>query len=359
MSASEGNERMPDEGRTPPRTLSAPTLEDVARAAGVSRQTVSNALSAPERVRPETRARVLRFVAELGYHPNRLAQAFRVKSSGMVAYRIKPLASHALGSFHDRFLHALSEAGQAAGRQVLLFTAADVREEVETCSRLHRSGAVDAVVIYDVEDHDLRPGALLALDVPFVAFGRTRDGADRYTWVDVDNAAGMARAVEQLVGLDHRRIGFVGMPPGHTIGDRRADGWREAMRRHALEADLILQGSDSVSAGVDMTSALLSRPEAPTAIVAATDTLAVGTLRASGQVGLRPGTDLAVIGFDDSPTATALELSSIRQPVEEVAQTVMARLLSAGTQPPSGSIKVPWLMARASSAYGPGRRPHQ
>ena len=338
-----------NEGRSDGRP---PTLQDVARAAGVSRQTVSNVLSAPDRVRPETRARVMDSVRDLGYQPNRLAQAFRAGTSGMVAYRLKPHDPHQLASLHDRFLHALSAASQTAGRQVLLFTATDVRDEVEICTRMFRGGSVDAVVIYDVEDDDLRPEALLARHVPFVAFGHTREGLDRYTWVDVDNEAGSARAVEQLVDLGHRRIGFVGMPQGHTIGDRRAEGWRQAIRGHGLSQDLILQGTDSVAGGIDMTAALLSRADPPTAVVAANDTLAVGALRCTWNDTNRPAGTLAVIGYDDTPTAAALELSSIRQPVEDIGQTIMAKLL-ATDQPPSRVLKTPWLVARASSAHPP------
>jgi DNA-binding LacI/PurR family transcriptional regulator len=329
-----------------------PTLEDVARHAGVSRQTVSNVLSAPDRVRPETRARVTASVLALGYQPNRLAQAFRSGTSRMIAYRLKPHDPHALLSLHDRFLHALSTASQTADRQVLLFTATDVRDEVEICSRMFRGGAMDAVVIYDVEDDDSRPEALLARHVPFVAFGHTREGIDRYTWVDVDNEAGSARAVEQFVNLGHRRIGFVGMPKGHTIGDRRAEGWRQAIRGHGLSDDLIMQGTDSVAGGIDMTAALLSRGDPPTAVVAANDTLAVGVLRCSWSSSTGPRGTLAVIGFDDTPTAAALELSSIRQPIEDIGQTIMAKLM-ATDQPPSRVLKTPWLVARASSAHPP------
>lgn len=340
---SEGGERSDDR---------PPTLEDVARSAGVSRQTVSNVLTAPDRVRPATRARVMDSVRELGYQPNRLAQAFRSGTSRMLAYRMKPHDPNALQSLHDRFLHALSAASQTADRQVLLFTANDVRDEVELCTRLFRSGSVDAVVIYDVENDDSRPEALLARHVPFVAFGHTLAGQDRYTWVDVDNEAGSARAVEQFVNLGHRRIGFVGMPRGHTIGDRRAEGWRQAIKGHGLSDDLIMQGTDSVAGGINMTAALLSRADPPTAVVAANDTLAVGVLRGTWSSSARPTKALGVIGYDDTPTAAALELSSIRQPVEDIGQTIMAKLM-ATDQPPSRVLKTPWLVARASSAYPP------
>ncbi|GAB3971712.1 LacI family DNA-binding transcriptional regulator [Actinoallomurus acanthiterrae] len=308
----------------------APTLIDVARAAGVSRQTVSNVLHAPDRVRPVTRERVEKVIAELGYQPNRLAQALRANASRMIGYRIKPLAPGALASFHDRFLHTLAEVGLSTDRRLLLFTADDPESEVASCARLHRSGEADGFVLYDLTANDPRPQALLELRVPFVAFGRTSEGTDGYSWVDVDNASGTAAAVDHLIHRDHRRIGFIGWPAGDTIGDRRAQGWHTAIDRHGLGADcraLDVRGDDSVGAGAQMALALLGRPEPPTAIVTATDTLAVGVLRAAQQWGVEVGRDLAVVGFDDTPTAAALDLSSVRQPIELVGQRVMAALL--------------------------------
>jgi DNA-binding LacI/PurR family transcriptional regulator len=359
---------------------------DVARAAGVSRQTVSNVLHAPERVRPETREWVQRFIAELGYQPNRQAQALRANASRMIGYRIKSLELGALTSFNDRFLHTLAEVGRAADRHLLLFTADDADTEIAHCARLHRGGGADGFVLYDVTSDDPRPRALLELGVPFVAFGRTAHGTDAYAWVDVDNASGTSAAADHLVQRGHRRIGFVGWEAGNTVGDRRAEGWHAAIERHGLQAcrALDLRGDDSVPAGAQMAFDLLQQPEPPTAIVTASDTLAVGVLRAAQQWGLEVGRDLAIIGFDDTPTAHALNLSSVDQPIESVGQHVMAMLLrisedSPGRSrldldrtesrqaddaegdrlPPHGELLAPRLVVRSSSARpapesGPG-----
>lgn len=319
-----------------------PTLVDVAAAAGVSRQTVSNVLHAPDRVRPETRERVERFIAELGYQPNRVAQDLRANASRMIGYRIRPLAPGALASIHDRFLHALAEAGRAADRHLLLFTADGPEAEVECAARLRRSGGVAGVVLYDVTASDPRPPALLERGVPFVAFGRTAEATDRYPWIDVDNPSGTAAAVDHLVHRGHRRIGFIGWPPDDTIGTRRAQGWQAAVERHGLTAacrSLDARGEDTVAAGAEMAYALLGQPEPPTAFVTATDTLAVGVLRAAQQWGLEVGRDVAVVGFDDTPTAAALDLSSIRQPIELVGRQVMATLLHAtAATPPATTV---------------------
>jgi DNA-binding LacI/PurR family transcriptional regulator len=326
------------------------TLADVAHAAGVSRQTVSNVLNAPHRVRPETRARVEEAIAELGYQPNRVAQALRAQASRLIGYRIEPMHAESLASIHDRFLHALAEAGQAADHQLLLFTADGPEDELRTCARLYRTGAVDGFVLYGIDHGDRRPRGLLDLGAPFAAFGRTDDDGG-HVWVDVDNAAGTAAAVEHLAARGHRRIAFVGWPEGSGVGDRRAAGWRAALERHDLYAacaPLDVRGVDSAANGAQLGAILLDRPEPPTAVVTVTDTLAVGVMQAARARGLTVGRDLAVVGFDDSPTAGVLELSSVRQPIEAVARCIIRALL---TRLPAGDNADP-----TAEPARPGRR---
>lgn len=347
------------ESEHPDASPGAPTLMDVARAAGVSRQTVSNVLHAPEKVRPATREKVERYVRLLSYEPNRQAQSLARSASRMIGYRIQPLAAGALASIHDRFLHALAEAGQAADHHLVLFPATDPEAEIAGMTRLHRGGTADTFVLYDVTADDPRPAALLALGVPFVAFGRTRTGTDAYTWIDVDGATGIGDAVVHLAHRGHRRIAYLGWAEGSTIGDRRATGWAEALDREGLSAgrdELQVQSPDSVPEAIQATFRLLDRPDPPTAILTGSDTLAVGALQAAQHWGLTVGRDLAVIGFDDTPTAAALNLSSIRQPIEQVGRRVAAALLRPSSAAPTGELLHTQLIIRSSSAGpAPGR----
>jgi DNA-binding LacI/PurR family transcriptional regulator len=335
----------------------SPTASDVAKAAGVSRQTVANVLHAPHRVRPETRRDVERIIAELGYRPNRAAQALKFNASRTIGYRIEPVAPGALASIHDRFLHALAEAGREADRHFLVYTAKDATGEIAAAERLYRSGSADAFVLYDVAADDPRPAALLDLAVPFATFGRTGTGSDaRHPWIDVDNIAGIGMAVDHLVDRGHRRIAFVGWPAGLTIGDRRARGWYEAVERHGLLGTcgaLEARTADSAASAAESALGLLGRREPPTAFVTATDTLAVGVMRGCQRWGLEVGRDVAVVGFDDTPTAAALELSSVRQPIEAVGRHLIAALLGV---PGDGALLPPELIIRSSSA-APGPHP--
>jgi DNA-binding LacI/PurR family transcriptional regulator len=161
--------------------------------------------------------------------------------------------------------------------------------------------------------------------------------------------------VEHLVARGHRRIAYLGWPEGVNVGDRRAEGWRRGLEKHGLPADLDLRGDDGLANGIRLGTLLLDREPRPTAIVAATDTLAVGVVMAMQSRGLTPGVDCAVVGFDDSPTARVLDLSSVRQPIEAVGHATVRALLASlgGDNPPVGQLLTPTLVVRASSA-GPG-----
>jgi DNA-binding LacI/PurR family transcriptional regulator len=349
----------------PRREKPTVTVNDVARAAGVSRQTVSNVLIAPDRVRPETRDRVTRAIAELGYRPNRLAQSLRAQASRMIGYRVEPAQPQNLASIHDRLLHALAAAGREQDHHLLLFTADGPQSEIDTGLALYRTGAIDGLVLYDIETGDPRPPELLRQGLPFAAFGRT--GVDlHHAWVDVDNVAGTAAVVEHLVARGHRGIALVGWPEGSGVGDRRAEGWRLGLDKHGLLAeahDLDLRGEDSVTTGARLTTVLLDRKHPPTAIVAVSDSLAAGAIRALLSRGLTPGVEVAVVGFDDTPTAAVLDLSSVRQPIEAVGHGMIAALLSVlsgqeSAPAPTGRLLVPDLVVRASSA-GLALNPHR
>ena len=300
-----------------------PTLLSLARQLGVSRQTVSNVLNAPDVVHPTTRQRVLDAIDESGYRPSAAGRALRTRRSMNVAYRLYPAVDGINGAVMDRFLHNLVIQARHHGYRVTLFDSPDYSDEVEALVEQHRAGLIDACVLTDTHTHDQRPGRLRTAGVPTVVFGRPWGDLDApHAWLDIDGSAGCAAAVRHLRGGGHRRIGFLGWPEGSGVGDDRCAGWLRAM------ADLNVSGlrassEDGVQTGASAAGQLLDA--GATAVVCTSDSLALGAASRWRAAGLR--TD-AVIGFDDTPVAAALGISSVAQPVERAAAALVDLMLA-------------------------------
>jgi LacI family transcriptional regulator len=333
------------------------TLALVAQRAGVSVQTVSNALNSPDLLAPRTLARVNEAISELDYRPHQAARSLRTRSSRLIGYGVQQTPAGVSTPVHDDFLHALSDSADKAGYRILLFAASATADgEADRYDELLRDHSVDAFVLTNTNRGDKRPAWLLKRDVPFVAFGRSWSARDIGDWVDVDGAHGTAAAVEHLVAAGHRRIAFLGWPRGSGVGDDRASGWREAMRAHGLPVrDLRVSSVNDVDAAREAVGGVLTRA---TAVVAASDTLALGCYRALRDKSLSPGKDVAVVGFDDSPAAALLApgLSSVRQPLHEVGRACIRLLMDRIGAPDAEAEHVllaPELVVRESSAAPP------
>lgn len=318
-----------------------PTLVSLAAELGVSRQTISNALNAPHRVNAVTLERVLKGIEESGYRPHVAGRQLRTRRSRNLAMRLHPTSDGINGAILDRFLHALTVAAQRDGYRLTLFTAGDDAGEIAAIDELLSIADIDGFVLVDTHHDDARTAWLLDHDVPFVAFGRpwgagARGIESEHPWVDVDGSSGTAEATELMLARGHTHIGFLGWPQGSGVGDDRRNGWLRALERVAdtLAGGLSIGVEDSVAEGARAARELFDR--GATAVVCASDSLAIGAVaawreRASAD---RRNEPAPVVGFDDTPVAAALGLSSVHQPVEEVGERVFtllkARLDGAG-----------------------------
>jgi DNA-binding LacI/PurR family transcriptional regulator len=340
----------------PARSRPVPTLATVAAEAGVSRQTVSNALNSPDLLRPDTLVRVQAAIDRLGYSPNRAARNLRTRSSHLIGLRFDPAVEGTASGVMDRFLHSLVRASKGAGYHVLLFAAADVSDPLDGYDELMRSAAVDAFIVTDTYRGNPQAAWLEEREVPFVAFGRPwEEPRSRHPWVDVDGRAGVAQAVDHLVERDHSRIAWIGWQRGSFIGEDRRTGWVERMHFHGLSTTrLSARGDDTVDFGRRAAHAMFDSEDA-TAFVCASDTLAMGVLAAVQDRGRKPGRyDVSVIGFDDSLAAQVVPpgLTSVRQPLEQVAVEIIRLLddrLAHRKPAKNGVILTPSLSLRGTS----------
>ena len=341
----------------PGRHRPVATLATVAKAAGVSRQTVSNALNSPELLRPATLERVQQAIADLGYTPNRAARNLRTRASHLVGLRLDPVVEGSASGTMDRFLHSLVESCKDAGLHVLLFTAEDVNDPLDGYDALLSSAAVDAFVVTDTYRGNPQAAWLDERQVPFVAFGRPwHDPGATFPWVDVDGRAGVGLAVDHLADRGHERIAWVGWQKTSYIGEDRRSGWLDRMHERGLSTTrLSARGEDTIEVGRRAAHALLDSDQ-PTAFVCVSDTVAMGVLQAVVDRGRTAGPDdVAVVGFDDSLAAQVIPpgLTSVRQPLEEVAVQIVRlledRLAMRRSDDPRHVILAPELRLRGTS----------
>lgn len=301
-----------------------PTLVSLAKDLGVSRQTVSNAINRPEVVAPETLERVLAAIEQTNYRPMRAARQLRTKNSRTIAVRIMPEYDGISGHILNHFNHQLAQTAGEFQYRMITLVARDNGDEVANYAEMFNDGDIDGVILSSTTLGDERPARLLELGIPFASFGRpwgTYDDGQQapFSWVDVDCAAGTSEATRALMDAGHRRIGYLSWPIVPGIGKDRYEGWAATMEGAGLEVSGLVEISEDHAQGL-ATSARLLIDRGATAIVCASDSLALGALpvcQASGA---------ALIGFDGTPVARALAMNSVEQPVGDVAITAFHML---------------------------------
>jgi len=300
------------------------TIRDVARLAGVSPATVSQALNGRGRVDVRTRERVTQAATQLRYAPNlsgrRLA---RRRAECIAVLQGRNIATVFSDSFYRVVLGGVIEVLQARGYS-LVFTPRPAGATVD--ADLHRTlghGAVDGALVVGAVDTDL----LLALrerGLPLVLVDNYLPGVDLPA-VMPDYRAGAALATGHLAALGHRRIALLGAAVSYPFGWQTADGYAQALAAHGLglDAALVRRVEIGVEAATLATHQLLGLPEPPTALFAVTDAMAIGALRAARERGVPVPEGLAVVGMDD------IEVSAYTDPpltTVHVAKDAMGRL---------------------------------
>lgn len=331
------------------------TIRDVSDRAGVSVATVSNVLNSPHLVASETRTKVIDAIEALGYRPNRTARSLQARKTQRIGYRLPdPGPQAAL----DIFLHRLVATSANHGFDLSLFAPRSGQDEIDAYREVIRSGDVDGFVLSETNYADPRVELLSELGFPFAAFGRANHPSP-FPWVDVDGAAGIAGAVEHVASRGHRRIALLAWPAGSESGDDRVEGFHRGMKIAGLAIDprLIKRVENGFIAGRSAGADLLGATDPPTAIISVQDELGLGAMAAVSDLDLRPGIDVAVTGFDDTPAAANVRpgLTTVRQPFEEVAQALVDLLVSRLTTPgapPGSALLTPQLMVRGSTMGG-------
>jgi LacI family transcriptional regulator, galactose operon repressor len=324
-----------------------PTIRDVAERAGVSIATVSRVLNDRADVSRETRERVREVAREVGYSADPAARALASQRTRLVAVVVGDNAGHRDLSlvFFGKVLAAISRRLSHSDYEALLLQSDDLGLQ-------HR---FDAAILIGVDDDNPLVADLAAREIPLVGVD-VRCNVGRAAFVGSDHADGVRLALAHLYALGHRRIAHVAGAANTVAGrDRIAAFQREASRLAlVLPDDYVREADFSSASGYRETCALLALPEPPTAIVAASDLMALAALQAIRDVGLQPAHDVAIVGFDDLEAAALAHppLTTIRQDRQElgtVAAELAIELIADPEATPPATILPVELVVRAST----------
>jgi len=339
-----------------------PTINDVARAAGVSKGAVSFAFNDRGGLKPETRERILAAAAELGWAPSPRARALSVSRAlavGLVMAR--PPETLRADPFFPSFIAGIESVLADQGSALLLQVVATQAEGERSYRRLAAEGRVDGVFVTDLMVDDPRPALLAEIGLPAVLVGPVESRGDCPA-VGVDDAPGIAAAVEHLVALGHTRIAHVAGPQVMVHGSSRRQAWASALEAAGLPEGPCVEADFSAEGGAVATRALLDLAEPPTAIVYANDLMAIAGMAAASARGLAVPDDLSITGYDDTELAGHVQpsLTTVSTDVIGWGRTAAARLLDLVDHRPPAEVALerPRLVVRGSTGPVPAASSH-
>jgi len=277
-----------------------PSMRQVAAHAGVAMSTVSRVISSHPDVSPLIRERVLQSVRELGYEPDFLAQSPRCGATRSVGFALSDISNPVIAQME----HGAEEALRSAGYSMLVMNSENNPSLDGVHVRFLQSRRVDGLMLLLASEcKKTTLDTLVSLDIPIVVIDRDLPKRLRASAVLTDHRPGMAAAAGRLLDLGHRRIALVSWPLDLRPGRERLAGLRAAYQSRGLPDTSIHVVGFLPEQGEEATGAVLDGPDAPTALIAGTNQLLIGCLRALVKRGLRPGADLALVACDDVPLA--------------------------------------------------------
>lgn len=331
---------------------SAPTLEDVAARAGVSRATVSRVVNADSKVSDAARRRVQEAIRELGYSPNRAARSLVTRQADSIAVVIPESDARVFSDpFFAGTMHGIATALAKTDLQmVLVMGQATHRDRMD---RYLRGGHTDGAIITSHHRRDEFWQAAQASGLPVVFLGRPFTPVPGMPYVDVDNAHGAALAVRHLVETGRTRLAAIAGPSDMVAGVDRLAGWRREVRAAGLSDAAVVHGDFTAAGGAAAMEKLLRAHPDLDGVFAASDVMAVAAMEVLREHGRRVPDDVAVVGFDNVDAAAEARppLTTIVNPVAAMARQAVTLLLGLldGDEVPAAVTLSTELVVRAST----------
>jgi DNA-binding LacI/PurR family transcriptional regulator len=307
-------------------TRAHPTIRDVARQAGVSRQTVSRVINGDHRVAATTRTQVEGVIAEMGFRPNIIARSM---SRGR-AHTLACLAPNLSDYTFARIIEGAEAEARQHGYFLLSSSAPDAEAFAALIEQLVMQRRVDAVMV--INPYIDQRFEHLPEDSPALLIG-ARSRSEAFASVALDEQRAARVATQHLLDLGHRRIAMIHGPLAEESAQQRWDGCRATLRDAGVQIDsaLVGEGDWSASSGFTAMRHLLDTGHPFTALFAHNDRMAVGAISALREAGRRVPQDVSVIGFDDIPLASYFDppLTTMRQDTWEIGEVAVRRLIAA------------------------------
>ncbi len=330
-----------------------PTVWAVAALAGVSKTTVSRVLTGSPRVSPHARIAVEKAIEKLNYVPNRAARALVTRRADTLALIVSEPETRLFSE--PFFAGTVRGINQELAQTDYAFVLLSAEGDSSRIERYIMNGHADGVILMSLHRRGPLVRLLTQSRTPVVLTGRPFPG-ESVPYVDADNRAGATAAVHHLVERGRTRIATIAGPADMPVGIDRLDGYRDALPPESRKPWRLMveHGDFSEDSGEIAMRALLDRVPDLDAVFAASDLMAIGAMRALRAAGRTVPDDVAVVGFDDSHAARLAnpQLTSVRQPMEEIGRSLARLLLNEVRNPGrrSASLIVPTeLIIRESS----------
>jgi LacI family transcriptional regulator len=304
------------------------TLEDIARISGVSRSTVSRVINADPNVKERTRDKVQEVIQNLNFQPNMAARGLAAGSTKVIGLVIPVGISFIFSDpYFPLVIQGISSACNQLGYSIMLWLA-EAKYERKTISQILYNGLIDGVIVSSMILDDPLIDRLSESNRPFITIGRHPTN-EKINYVDVDNRAGAYQGVSYAVRSGHHRVALIGGPHTTISGQDRYQGYLDALQEHGLPLipDLVTEGEFTDPSGYQAMKRLLQ--QSPDAVFVASDAMAFAAMRAIQEANLRIPDDIAVIGFDDIPSAATSKppLTTVRQPISRTGQIAAEMLI--------------------------------
>lgn len=306
----------------------SPTINDVARVAGVSKKTVSRVINRSPLLKGDTREKVEKVIAELGYVPNPQARALALRRNFLLGLLHDNPNAQTVLNFQEGVLDAIRETDFALVVRPVDRHSSRLLDDIRDF--LEKQRLYGVLLLPPISENDAIAELCREIGCGYVRMGSAELDASEHM-VESNDGEAVERAVDYLVEMGHERIGLITGPDGFRSAHERRKGFLTAMKRHGLDVPraMVAEGKYTFESGMAAAEALLEVSPRPTAIFASNDEMAAGALHVARQIGLNVPDDVSLVGFDDSPIAAHIwpPMTTVRWPIRTMAKAAALKLI--------------------------------